>query len=1578
MVLQIRRIILLLCISCLFYQALFSQSYSSKNNYTGAWETSSSWNPIWPVPQTNISGYNITINGYITLNSSLLFSGASGDLIINDTLVIKGDLSIRDKNALKINDNGILIVRGNLIIDKHADVIANGYLIVTGNIVKGGPNGEGSFTSSQDPVMVFVGGTIPSGLTDDNHKFPALNCTAHPTARYPNSTCSYGNIADLMNDPIYPFFLSTCSTATPTITAGGPTSFCAGGSVTLTSSAGSAYLWSNGATTQSIVVTTSGSYSVRITNSTGCQSLASIATTVTVNSLPVSPTISAGGPVTFCSGGSVNLTSSTGNTYLWSTGATTASINVTISGSYTVRVTNSNGCQSGVSSAINVTVNSLPIVPTITAGGPTTFCAGGSVTLTSSAGTSYLWSNGATTPGINVTTSGSYTVRVTNVPGCQSAVSSATAVTVNALPVTPVITAGGPTTFCAGGSVTLTSSTGTGYLWSNGAVTPSINVTTPGSFTVKITNANGCQSASSVATIVNVNALPTTPVITAGGPTTFCAGGSVTLTSSPETSYSWSDTEISQGIFVTTPGSYTVRVTNSNGCQSALSTPTVVTINALPVVNAGTGVTIPNGTSTTIDATVTGTGPFTYSWSPAGQLVNALIEDPTTVNLTTTTVFTLTATSLTTSCSKTNEVTITISGGPLSSTPTASPATVCSGAEVQFHAIASGGSGSYTYTWTSTPIGFGSSISDPITYPSVTTTYNVAVFDGFSTVNSQVTVTVNDLPATPAITAGGPTTFCTGGGITLTSSPGTTYLWSTGQTSASVNISTTGSYTVRVTNSSGCQSVVSASAAVTVNALPATPIITASGPTIFCDGGNITLTSSPGTTYLWSTGATTASIIVTNTGSYSVQVTNTNGCQSAPSAATTVTVNTSPVTPIITAGGPTTFCDGGSVTLTSNPGTSYLWSNGAITPTIDVNLSGSYSVRVSNANGCQSAISAAINVTVNPLPSAPLITAGGPVTFCSGGSVTLTSSAESGYLWSTGAITQSINISSTGVYTVKVTNSEGCQSLSSAASVITVNSLPVTPAITAVGPTTFCAGGSVTLTSGAGTSYLWSTGETIQNINVSSSGSYTVHVTDINGCQSAQSVATIVTVNDLPPQPTITADGPTTFCDGGSVTLTSDAGTNYLWSTGAITPEIVVTISGSYTVQLTNISGCQSAPSAATGVTVNVIPAAPTITPDGPVTFCDGGSVTLTSNAETGYLWSNTEATQSINVTSAGTYTVQVTNSGGCQSSLSLPIIITINALPLTPTIIASGPTTFCEGGSVTLTSSSGTGYLWSNASTSQSINVTLSGSYTIQTTNSSGCQSAQSLAKIVTVNAIPQVNITSSSSSLCISDQRNLTGNPSGGTFTILSGPGIINGNILSGTGPGTINLEYVDDNGCINKASQSINVDENVIADAGPDQKLLYVFETQMAAVFTQYGTGEWSLISGSGDINDILSPTTRITGLSIGENKFIWKVSNGSCVSSDEVIIEVSDIVTPTVITPNEDGLNDELIFPGLQAFPGSSIMIYNRWGSEVYRNSDYKNDWKGKDKNNRDLQPDTYYYILRISNGRIIKGFIEIRR
>jgi gliding motility-associated-like protein len=972
---------------CFTYQEVFSQSHSSRNNYTGNWETPSSWSPIWALPQTSISGYDITINGYITVNGALSFSGSATNLIINDTLVIRGNLSLGNNNALTINDNGILIVRGNLTINNQTVITANGYFIITGAFIKNSSVNQGSFTSNDNPVKTFIGGPISStGLTDNNASYPALNCTSPVTARYPGTNCSYGNLTDLMSDPIYPFFQSTCTATTPTITASGPTSFCTGGSVTLTSSSGSAYLWSDGATTQSIVITTSGSYSVRVTNSSGCQSASSVATVVTVNALPLTPTITAGGPVSFCSGGSVTLTS-------------------------------------------------------------------------------------------------------------------------------------GP---------------GTSYIWSNGATTKSINVITPGSFSVKVTNADGCQSA------------PSAPVS--------------------------------------------------------------ITVNDLPVVNAGTDLTIPTGTSTTLNAIVTGTGPFIFSWSPSSKLLNPLSEDPTTINLTTSTVFTLTATSTSTSCSNTDAVIVTTSGGSLVSAPIATPSTICTGTGIQLSAQPSGGSGSYTYAWTSLPAGFTSSVANPVANPSATTTYNVVVFDGFTSTNGQVVVTVNASPATPAITADGPATFCSGGSVNLTSSAGASYLWSDGETTSSINVTETGNYTVKVKNAGGCQSTESLPAIVIVNANPATP--------------------------------------------------------------------------------------------------------------------------------------------------------------------------------------------------------------------------------------------------------------------------------------------------------TIDAAGPTTFCADSSVILTASAGTTYLWSNG--------------------------------------------------------------------------ESTHAIKVTIPGSYTVKVTNSGGCQSAGSVATVVTVNALPVTPTITADGPTTFCDGGNVTLTSSAETNYLWSNGSTLQSTYITISGSYTVRTENVSGCLSEMSLPTIVTVNTNPIVNITSSNNPMCISELRTLTGIPAGGTFTVTDGPGLITGNVLSATGAGNITLEYVYANPCSGSSTQSIIVDENVTANAGPDQELLYVFETQMEADPAISGAGEWSLVSGTGIINDIHSPNTRITDLSVGENKFLWKVQIGSCEATDEVSVVVKDIVTPTVITPNNDGLNDELIFPGLVAFPGSSIIIYNRWGNEVYRSSDYKNDWNGKDDKKRDLQPDTYYYILKIANGRILKGFIEIRR
>ncbi len=295
-------------------------------------------------------------------------------------------------------------------------------------------------------------------------------------------------------------------------------------------------------------------------------------------------------------------------------------------------------------------------------------------------------------------------------------------------------------------------------------------------------------------------------------------------------------------------------------------------------------------------------------------------------------------------------------------------------------------------------------------------------------------------------------------------------------------------------------------------------------------------------------------------------------------------------------------------------------------------------------------------ITVNPSPATPTITAAGPVTICQGSSVTLTSSATTGNTWSTGATTQAITVSTAGSYTV--TAALGSCTKTSAAKVVTVNPLPTAPTISASGSTTICSGGSVTLTSSSTTGNTWSTGATTQSITVSAAGTYSV--TYNNGTCTATSTPTTVTVVSTPVVPTITAAGATTFCQGGSVVLTSSATSGNTWSTGATTQSITVTSAGNYTVTSGNV-GC-SATSIGTTVIVNPNPTAPTIAANGPTTFCQGGNVVLTSSATSGNTWSTGATSQVITVTTAGVYSVTVSN-GTC-STTSTSNTVVVNPLP--------------------------------------------------------------------------------------------------------------------------------------------------------------------------------------------------------------------------------------------------------------------------------------------------------------------------
>jgi large repetitive protein len=1212
-------------------------------------------NVYWKVEgAADISAYSIFRGTLVTNNGAITM--AYGDTLDGRALSTNGAVTIHDGNISLPDIAGIPIIT---------------------------PDGPLTFCEGDSVVLTASSGSSYLWSTGQTTQSITVFNSGDFTVTTTGS-CGGGGTSAVTTVTVYPLPIAI-------ITPNGPINLCQGESVMLTSSPAESYLWSNGAITQSITVNTSGDYSVTVTDINGCSATSPI-TVVTVNPLPIA-TITPDGPTEFCEGESVLLTASPGDSYLWSNGQITQSILVTNAGNYTVTVTNTFNC-SATSAITVVTVYPLPIA-IITPSGPTSFCQGESVILTSSPALSYLWSNGAITQSITVTMSGNYSVTVSDINGC-SATSPITIVTVNPLPIA-TITPDGPTEFCEGESVTLTSSPGDSYLWSNGQTTQSILVTNSGNYSVTVTSSFNC-SATSAITEVIVNPLPIA-IITPSGPTTFCQGESVILTSSPAVTYLWSNGAITQSIIVSMSGNYSVTVTDINGC-SATSPITIVTVNPLPIVTI-----TPDGPTEFCQGEsvlLTSSPGETYLWSNGQTTQSILVTNAGSYSVTMTDI---------NGCSGTSPITIvTVYPLPIAIITPLGPTEFCEGGSVTLLS-----SPAILYAWSN-----GGNTQAISVQTSGVYTVTVTDINGCSATSEPITITVYPSPIA-TITPNGPTDFCQGESVMLTSSPGESYLWSTGQTTQSIMVNTSGVYTVTVTNSFGC-SETSQPTVVTVHPLPIV-VVTPNGPTSFCQGESVVLTSSMATTYLWSNGQITQSITVSTSGNYFVTVTDEFGC-SATSDPITVTVYALPLAEI-TASGPLTFCEGGSVTLTSSPASIYLWSNGQTTQSILVENSGDYFVTVTDIHGC-SATSAITVVNVLPVPEA-IITPNGPLAFCEGGSVLLTASEGTSYLWSTGATTQSILVTNSGDYFVTVSNGFNC-SATSLITTVTVYPLP-DAIITANGPLEFCEGSSVTLTSSPAVTYLWSNGQTTQSILVENSGDYFVTVTDMNGCSATSA---ITTVNVLPvPDAIITPNGPLTFCDGESVTLTSSPGLLYLWSTGETTQSIVVTTSGVYFVTVSNGDNC-SATSASVTVVVNPLPLA-NISPEGPVTICQGSSVTLTSSSGESYVWSTGETTQSIVVETSGDYFVTVTNIYNC-SATSQPTTIMVDPLPI-------AGFTSSETGSLTYsfvnTSVNATSFVWDfgDGQTSTSVDPTniyaAAGTYTVTLTATNGCGSDTATAVI-------------------------------------------------------------------------------------------------------------------------------------------------------------------------------------------------------------------------------------------------------
>ena len=514
------------------------------------------------------------------------------------------------------------------------------------------------------------------------------------------------------------------------------------------------------------------------------------------------------------------------------------------------------------------------------------------------------------------------------------------------------------------------------------------------------------------------------------------------------------------------------------------------------------------------------------------------------------------------------------------------------------------------------------------------------------------------------------------------------------------------------------------------------PVVTASGSTTLCSGSTIDLTSSVATGNVWSNGETTQVITVGMDGDYSTTVSGANGCNATSNIITIVT--SAPPTPVITSSG-STVCDGDTVSLSISWSGDISWMpTMESTEMIEITAVGTtdYSVIITDALGC-TAQSAVETVIVNSTPNAQ-ISANGPTTICgAGSSVELTATGGDSYLWNDGTTTSPvITATVAGDYFATVSNANGC-SMVTATLTVGFFPAPATPTVTASGSTTFCDGGSVTLTSSAANSYDWGNGATTQDIVVTMSGSYAVTTTDTNGC-SAVSTIEVVTVNTLP-FVSATSNGATTFCNGGAVDITSSVANGNLWTNGLTAQTISVTSSGTYSTTVTDANGCSSVSNAIT-VTVNTTPT-PVITANGPLALCNGATVDLTSSTANDITWSNGSTNQTITVSTAGTFTVTALDPATGCSSTSAAVTTTVGA-GTTPFIIVGGPTVICEGESVQLLSSEGSGNTWSTGETTNSIFVTQTGLYTVTFTSAGGCTAMSTVVPVV-VNPLPTASFT-------------------------------------------------------------------------------------------------------------------------------------------------------------------------------------------------------------------------------------------
>ncbi|MFK7833399.1 MAG: T9SS type A sorting domain-containing protein [Winogradskyella sp.] len=1046
--------------------------------------------------------------------------------------------------------------------------------------------------------------------------------------------------------------------------AGEDQEICVGQTVTLTASAsnGENFLWDNGETTASIEVTpeTTTIYTVIVSDGEGNSDEDSVV--VTVNEVPVAD---AGEDQTICEGDTIIITASGGDTYLWSTGETTATIEVnpTEDTAFNVEVT-SNNCSS--TDEVIVFVNASP---SLTVTNDVVIVEGDSTILTASDSDNYLWSTDEVTSSISVSPIATtiYTVETTTASGC---VTSET-VTVTVVPEV-IANAGVDVSICFGDTITLTASGGSTYFWDTGSTGAELSVSPTETTTYTVTVEDDYDFTDSDEITVLVNELPS---ITASEDVFVMLGNTATLTVDGGESYEWSTGETTPEIFVSpeVTTTYSVVSTGVNGCESINEI--IVTVVDILSANAGNDVSICLGESVTLN----GSGGITFTWNngDVGPNPNVTPSETTTYTVTVTDGF---------GNSDSDDVTVTVN--PIPVADVSEDQVICEGESITLTA-----NGGDTYFWNT-----GETTSSITVSPNQDSIYSVEVISNSCSDVAEISVTV--LP-TPNLVLSEDVVIVTGNSTILEVSGGDSYLWSTGDSNQSVEVSPTETtiYSVTAFSLNGCET----SESISVTVVP--EVSADAGPDVsICFGESITLTASGSQNYLWSTGETSPTITLnpTETSEYTVTVSDNFGNSDTDSII--ITVNDLPT---LTVSENIMIIEGETTELAVNGAASYLWSTGETTNVISVSPTETitYSVTGFSENGCETQE----EVTITVIPQV-IADAGPDVSICLGESITLTALGSQNYVWSTGETSPSItlNPTETSEYTVTVSDNFGNSDTDSI--LITVNDLPT---LTVSENIMIIEGETTELAVNGAASYLWSTGETTNVISVSPTETITYNVTGFseNGCETQEEVTVTVI-----PQVIADAGPDVSICLGEIVTLNASGGVTYAWDNGgtSATRTFIPNETTIYTVTAFDEYGNSDSDS----VTVTVNPL-PVINVSDNITIIEGESTTLSVNGAQNYIWNTGETSNTILVTPSVTTTYSVTGiTNGCSSET---VQITVIVEPL---FIASAGVDerVCDNQTteVVLTANDGDSYLWSTGETTQSITVSplSTASYTVTVTN--------------------------------------------------------------------------------------------------------------------------------------------------------------------------------------------------------------------------------------------------------------------